>query len=145
MSKAMSSIIINKPIAEVFTYTASPFNGPAFIPNLSENTNIYPEEGGVGQTFNWRFNMAGIDLRGQGKVTDYEPNKKVTIETTGDTTTTWNYMFESENGSTKVTIDIDYEIAQGVLAKMVDRAVVEKLNQRTAEQMGENIKTILES
>lgn len=144
MSKASSSIIINKPVEEVFSYTASPVNGPAFIPNLSENTNVFPEEGAVGQSFNWRFNMAGVDLRGQAKVTEFEKNKKVTIETTGDSETTWIYSFEAENGATKVSVDIDYEVSEGVVQKMVDKMLVEKLNQRTAEQMLENLRTILE-
>jgi hypothetical protein len=67
MAKATSSITINKPIKEVFEYMASPHNGPAFTPNLNENTNIFPEKDSVGQKFDWRFNMAGVDLRGKSR------------------------------------------------------------------------------
>ena len=42
MSVAKASIVINKPVSEVFEYTASAENGPAFIPNLNENTDINP-------------------------------------------------------------------------------------------------------
>ncbi|MEX0616429.1 MAG: hypothetical protein WD231_01285 [Candidatus Woykebacteria bacterium] len=72
LGKVKSSIFIKKPLEKVFDYTADPQNGPAFIPNLMENTNINPEKPGVGQTFNWRFNFAGLDLTGRAEGTKFE-------------------------------------------------------------------------
>ena len=68
MSKVHASVVVGKPIEEVFDYAATPFNGPAFIPNLNENTNMIPTEVGKGQVFDWRFNMVGVDLRGKAEV-----------------------------------------------------------------------------
>ena len=144
MAKVSSSILINKPIEEVFDFTASPFNGPKFIPNLAENTNIKPEKPGIGQTFDWHFNMLGVSLRGKAKVTEFEKLSKVVIETNGNTKTTWVYSFEKDNSSTKVSVDVEYEIHEDVLRKLVDKMIVDKINQRSAQQMLENLKTILE-
>ena len=145
MSKISASITINKPIEEVFDYTASPHNGPAFIPNLNENTNINPEQSGIGQTFDWRFNLAGVDLRGKGEVTEFERPHKSVVKSTGDSaSTTWVYTFKDENGATKVTAEIEYEISESILQKITNRTIIDKLNQRSAEQMLENLKTILE-
>ena len=144
MAKVSASVVINKPIQEVFEYTASPVNGPAFIPNLNENTNIQPEQIGLGQTFDWRFNLAGVDLKGKAEVAEYDPPHKSTIKTTGDSNTTWVYTFQEENGGTKVTAEVEYEIVESALQKVANRMVVDKLNQRTAEQMLQNLKTILE-
>ncbi|KKQ53156.1 hypothetical protein A2865_02585 [Candidatus Woesebacteria bacterium RIFCSPHIGHO2_01_FULL_39_17] len=144
MAKVSASVVINKPIQEVFKYTASPVNGPAFIPNLNENTNIQPEQPGLGQTFDWRFNMAGVDLKGKAEVTEYEASHKVTIKTTGDSNTTWIYTFQEESGGTQVSAEVDYEIVESALQKIANRVLIDKLNQRTAEQMLENLKTILE-
>lgn len=144
MSKISASVTIHKPIQEVFEYTASPVNGPAFIPNLNENTNIQPEQSGMGQTFDWRFNLAGVDLKGKAEVTEYNPPHKVTIKTSGDSSTIWVYTFQEENGGTRVSADIEYEIVESALQKVANRMVVDRLNQRTAEQMLENLKTILE-
>lgn len=143
MSKAKASIIINKPIEEVFDYTCSVHNGPAFIPNLNENSNIQGE--GVGQTYEWHFNMAGIDLRGQGEVTVFDRPRREEMKITGDTSASWVFSFEEENGSTKVTVDVDYDIAESALQKLANRMVVDKFNQKTAEQTVDNLKTILES
>ncbi len=144
MAKVHASTVVHKPIQEVFDYAASPANGPAFIPNLNENSNIQPEQPGVGQKFDWRFNMAGVDLRGKAEVTEYNSPHNVKIVSTGDSNSTWVYSFEEADGGTKVTLEVDYEVAQGVMQKMADKLVIDKLNQRSAEQSLENLKTILE-
>lgn len=144
MAKISASLVINKPIQEVFDYAATPKNGPAFIPNLNENSNVEPEQPGVGQKFDWRFNMGGVDLRGNAEVTEFEAPHKVTVVTSGDTSSTWAYSFQDENGNTKVTLEVEYEVAESALQKLANRVVVERLNQRTAEQSLENLKTILE-
>ena len=145
MSKVSATIVINKPIQEVFDYTASPHNGPAFIPNLNENSNIMPEEAGMGQTFDWRFTLAGVDLTGKAEVTAFTPPTHVTIHTTGDSTTDWVYTFAEEAGGTKVTVEVNYEIEENALKRVANRMIVDKLNQRSTEQMLDNLKTILES
>lgn len=144
MTKISASLVINKPIQEVFDYAASPHNGPAFIPNLNENSNVVPEQPGVGQKFDWRFNMGGVDLKGNAEVTEYDAPHKVKIVTSGDSSSTWIYSFQEENGNTKVTLEVEYTVAETALQRLVNRVVVERLNQRTAEQSLENLKTILE-
>lgn len=145
MTKVSSSITVNKPIKEVFEYMASPHNGPAFIPNLNENTNIFPEKDGVGQKFDWRFNMAGVDLRGKAEVTEYTPPTKVVISSKGDGDSTWTYALKEVDGGTKVSVEIDYELAETALQRIANKAVISKLAQKTTEQMLENLKIILES
>ena len=145
MAKATSSITINKPIKEVFEYMASPHNGPAFTPNLNDNTNIFPEKDGMGQKFDWRFNMAGVDLRGKAEVTEYTPPTKAVISSKGDADSTWTYMLEEADGGTKVVVEIDYELAETALQRIANKMVVNKLAQKTTEQMLENLKVILEA
>jgi len=145
MAKATSSITINKPIKEVFEYMASPHNGPAFTPNLNENTNIFPEKDSVGQKFDWRFNMAGVDLRGKAEVTEYSLPNKVVISSKGDADSTWTYMLEEADGGTKVVVEIDYELAETALQRIANKMVINKLAQKTAEQMLDNLKVILEA
>ena len=145
MVQVSSSVVIRKPIQEVFAYTASPVNGPAFIPNLSENTNIRPKQSCAGQTFDWRFNMAGVDLKGKAEVTEFVPPQRVKIVTTGDNNTTWLYTFEEFDGGTRVTAQVVYELVESAFRKIANKLIIDKLNQRTAEQMLHNLKTILES
>ena len=145
MTKASASIAIHRPVQEVFEYTASPANGPAFIPNLNENINIRPDKPGVGQKFDWRFNMSGVDLRGQAEVAEYDPPHKSKIVSTGGGTSTWTYLFAEADGGTKVIMEVEYEVPDTVLTKLANKLIIEQLNQRTAEQSLDNLKTILES
>jgi len=144
MSKVSGSVVINAPIEKVFEYTASPANGPVFIPNLNENSNISVSPTQVGQKWDWRFNMGGVDLRGSAEVTEVEPSKKWSLKSSGGGESSWTYTFETVDGGTKVGLDIDYTIPEGVLGKM-SAPVIEKINQQNAEQGLQHLKTILES
>lgn len=150
MSKVESSITIDKSIEEVFDYAASPYNGPAFIPNLNENTNINPPkvgdyDTGVGQSFDWRFNMAGVDIEGKAGVTEYDRPNQVKIVSTGDSDSSWTYTFEKEGDGTKVNIKLEYEFSESVLGRLANKVIVDKLAQKTCDQMAENLKLILEN
>lgn len=145
MTKVSASTTINKPVKEVFEYMASPHNGPAFIPNLNENTNIFPKEDGAGQKFDWRFNMAGVDLRGKAEVVEYTPPTKVVVLSRGDADSTWTYRMEEAGEGTKVWVEVDYELAETALQRIVNKAVINRLAQKTTEQMLENLKIILET
>lgn len=146
MPNASGEVIINRPLAEVFEYTASAHNGPAFIPNLNENTNITPDEPSIDQTFDWRFNMAGVDLRGKASGLNYEVNERVTLKLEGDVTATWDYQFSAvDDGSTRIYSEVNYDVDAGKMQKMVNVAVLDKINQHTLDQMLANLKLILES
>lgn len=144
MPQATASIVINKPIENVFDFGASPRNGPSFIPNLNENSNLNPDTDGAGQTFDWHFNMAGVDLYGKGEVAEWDRPSKSVLKTTGDSVSTWTYQFEDADDGTKVSVTCDYEVADRAMAKMENKLIIEKINQHTAETLVQNLKTILE-
>lgn len=145
MANAKGLIVIRKPVSEVFDYTASAENGPAFIPNLNENTNIHPETPGVNQTFDWRFNMGGIDLRGKAEGITFDKDKQVTLKISGDVNATWDYQFEDlGDGTTRITSEVSYEVSESKLQNMVNATIIDRINQNTLEQMLDNLKLILE-
>jgi carbon monoxide dehydrogenase subunit G len=99
----------------------------------------------VGQKFDWRFNMAGVDLRGKAEVTEYILPNKVVISSKGDADSTWTYILEEADGGTKVMVEIDYELAETAVQRIANKMVINKLAQKTAEQMLDNLKVILEA
>lgn len=146
MPNAAGEVVINKPLAEVFEYTASAYNGPAFIPNLNENTNIQPEEPSIEQTFDWRFNMAGVDMRGKASGLNYEPNERVTLKLEGDVDATWDYQFSAvDDNTTRIYTEVIYDVEASRMQQMVNAAVLDRINQHTLDQMLANLKLILES
>ena len=146
MANASGEVVINAPLDEVFDYTASAYNGPAFIPNLSENTNIEPEEPSIDQTFDWRFNMGGVDLRGKASGLNYVVGERVTLKIAGDVNATWDYQFSAvDDKSTRVYSEVIYDVDSSKLKAMVNAAIIDKINQHTLDQMLANLKLILES
>jgi len=146
MANASGTVVIHRPLAEVFEYTASAYNGPAFIPNLAENTHITPAEPSIDQTFQWRFTMAGVELRGTASGLAYEVNERVTLRLTGDVDAAWDYRFTAvDEHTTRIDSEVTYEVEGSKLAQMVNLAVLDTINQHTLDQMLANLKLILES
>ena len=58
---------------------------------------------------------------------------------------TFIYTVEPAGGGSQVTADVVYEVPQGVLAKIADKTVVERMNERDADKAAQSLKTILDS
>lgn len=145
MSNVQSSNIVYRPMEEVFDFMVSPHSGPAFILSLGENTNIIPEETQKGQTYDWRFKMGEVELRGKGEVMEFDRPNKVRIATTGDSNSVWTYILKKEGNGTEVTVEIEYDFPEKVYKQLVDSKIdVDEFAQKTAEQMLKNLKIILE-
>lgn len=145
MANVSASATIKASVQEVYDFAATPSRTPMFVPNLSENTELSTETTEVGQTWTWRYNLLGIDLSGKGETTVADAPNKWQLKTTGDAETCWTYTYEADGDGTKVTIDVDYELPAGVLSKVNKaQAILDSIQQKTAESVLENLKTILE-
>jgi uncharacterized membrane protein len=138
-----ASTEINAPVDEVFEKTASPHNGPIFLPNLNENTNISSERTAIGQTWKWRYNFLGADLNGKAEVVDMTRNRNWILLTQGDISSTWTYRFEEQGDSTRVTLSVEYDMPAGKLQSVTD-AVAARMNQEACEQAMQNLKAWIE-
>jgi hypothetical protein len=85
-----------------------------------------------------------LEIKGKAETADYQPAKSYSFKTTG-IESTFVYSVEPADGGSRVTADVSYEVPQGVLAKIADKAVVEKMNERDADRAAQNLKTILDS
>ena len=143
MSKAEASIVIEAPIDDVFEKTASPETGPVFIPNLNENFNLSTSKREVGQHWQWRYNLFGVDITGTARVVSFEPNRDYLLETDGDARSRWTYSFEPAGNGTRVSLSIDYDMPTGKLAN-ITAAIAERMNQQACEQAMANLKAWIE-
>jgi uncharacterized membrane protein len=141
--KVEASIEINAPVGEVYEKTASPHNGPVFLPNLNENSNISSERTAVGQSWSWRYNFLGADLTGTAEVVDITPNRSWALTTQGDVTSTWTYRFEEAGSGTRVTLSVEYDMPAGRLQNVTE-AVAQRMNQDACEQAMQNLKAWIE-
>jgi len=142
-SKTSATIQIQAPVEEVFKFAATPKHTPMFVPNLAENSGFSTDETAVGQTWDWRFTMLGVDLTGKAETTAVEPNKSWSLKSSGGAASEWTYTYEAAGGGTQVTVTCEYEIPAGVLKKAAAPAV-EAMNAKLAVAALDNLKTILE-
>jgi ligand-binding SRPBCC domain-containing protein len=52
--------------------------------------------------------------------------------------------YEPEDGGTKVTVDMEYELAAGLLGKLLNKAFAERMLERDVVHSGENFKALVE-
>jgi hypothetical protein len=99
------SIVLNHPIADVFGFLATPENWPLIEAGLLEYQHLAGPPGGLGAVYLSRQQRRGRIAETRMQVTEYTPNRKITVE--GD----WanaikpggGFLVESVAGGTKVT------------------------------------------
>lgn len=101
------SIVIDRPLADVFAYVADPHNTPKWRPSVLEVTDA-PTPIGVGSTFGEVVNFMGRKTFGM-RVTAFEPNQRIVMvaESGPSVRPTQTYTFEPVAVSTRLTVRAD--------------------------------------
>ena len=142
MTKVSRSTHIDADPREVIDFIADVANHPAFIGPLKTVSNVKGDPTHVGSTWDWTYMLAGVQIAGHGTTSDYAEGSRYAFRTTG-VESTFAYAVEPEGDGSKLTATVTYELPQSVLAKIADRAAVERLNEIEADRAVENLKVIL--
>jgi len=129
---------------ELIEYISDVRNHPAFISALKSIDEVDGDEQQPGRRWRWVFSMAGVELVGGSETTQYEAGKVFGYKTDGDIAAEFTYAAEAEDGGSRLTIDVDYEVPDNALAAVTDKAVIERLNDNVATGAAESLKAILE-
>jgi len=144
MAKVTRKFNVKRKPEAVIDYISDVENHPAFIPPLKSVANIAGDPKRKGTRWDWTFVMAGVEINGKAETAEYQSGKRYSFKTTG-IDSTFIYSVEPADGGSRVTADVVYEVPQGVLAKIADKAVVERMNERDADKAAQTLKTILDS
>jgi carbon monoxide dehydrogenase subunit G len=144
MAKVTRKFNVKRKPEAVIDYISDVENHPAFIPPLKSVANIAGDPKRKGTHWDWTFVMAGVEIKGKAETSDYQAGKRYAFKTTG-IDSTFIYTVEPADGGSRVTADVVYEVPQGVLAKIADKAVVERMNEHDADKAAESLKTILDT
>ncbi|PTR29001.1 polyketide cyclase/dehydrase/lipid transport protein [Rhodococcus sp. OK519] len=139
------TIVINRPVAEVFEYLTNPENGTEWASNIVEYKTVSGSRDEVGAVFALTARVAGAHIHATEAIVDYEANKRIGLESRESKIGyTRELDFDSDgDGATKVTFRQDGEEGSG-LFKFAD-AIAQKLYARDVRGNLENAKEILES
>ena len=136
-----SSIMIEKPVEEVWNFlTDLTNNGPKFQPGLIEMRQTSSGPVGVGTTFQSKRTNGTFLFR----ITEYEPNRRLTIEFTSGAISGSRYVSNLENmgGKTKLTLTAEPKL--GGFYRLLGPFVIRNIKKENETALN-NLKRILES
>ena len=141
MPSAENSVVINKPVSEVFAFVADHENDPRWRPGVNDIKHASGE--GVGTVY--RQGMKGPFGRripADFEVTAYEPDSHMAFRTLGGPVRPEGvFRFEETDGGTRLTFSLTADLrgAQKLMAPMVGRSM------RSEVGALENLKRVLET
>jgi len=143
MATIKKSIKINAPVEKVFEYANKPENLPEIWPSMIEAKDIQPLPNG-GYKFRWVYKMAGMRFNGTSVDTEVVPNERTVTQSTGGIESTITWVFEPEDGGTKVTSLAEYKIPVPLLGKIAE-AIIVKMNENEGDTIMANLKARMEA
>lgn len=138
MAHAEATIMIDRPVNEVFAFLADGMNNPHWRPSV---TDIQPVPGKPG-TFKQGLKGPGGRIDGDYQITVSQPNELLVFQViAGPARPTGTYKLESVGNSTRLTFTLDFQ-PKG-LAKLMDGMIASSMRSEVA--MLSNLKGYLES
>ena len=128
MSKVETSIIINRPLEEVFAYLSDLRNASQWQSGVLEVRQTPESPVGIGTKVTLVRKFLGRKVGMTSEIVEYEPNMKLTFKSTsGPVPNEGSYLFESTVEGTKFTARIEvqpggfFALAEPVFARMLSR------------------------
>jgi uncharacterized protein YndB with AHSA1/START domain len=126
MVKVEYSIVINRPVAEVFTYVTDPANNAKWQEGLVESRQASSGPMGLGAQVVDVRKFLGRDMDSKLEVTASEPNKKFSEKVnSGPLKFEITNTFEASGSGTKLTVSLQgepggfFKLAEGMVEKQL--------------------------
>jgi carbon monoxide dehydrogenase subunit G len=143
MAKLDYTIVINRPVEDVFEFMNNPENEKLYRSGIIELEKISDGPIGVGTTTREVSEFLGVKMETTSEVTEYEPNKVIaTKATSGPIPFTFKTTFEPVAEGTEVTAEFEGEI--GGFFKMAESMVI-KMGMKQIEGDFAKLKNLLET
>jgi uncharacterized membrane protein len=143
MSKVAQSVEVKCSPESLMEYIVDVTNHPAFIGPLKSVTNIKGDVRKPGTSWDWVYNIAGVELSGKAETVRFVPAKEFVYKTTTGAKSTFTYRADPAGQKTKLSLNVDYEVPASALGKM-KASMFEKLNEAESKRVVENLRALLE-
>ncbi len=143
MARIEASVVIKRPVEDVFAYVTDEQNIPKWESRVLEVKQTSEGPKGVGTTFQAVGQFLGRRIESTIEITHYEPNRKVIEKiSAGPISLEETFIFEPAEGGTRLTIVGEGET--GGSFKMAERIVV-RMFEREVQADLVRLKDILEA
>ncbi len=143
MIKFEESIIINRPVEEVWKFITNLENQPKWDRGVLEAKQTSEGLAGVGSTVQVRRQMLGRQRIGEFRVSEYVPNRMLALQASrGQMTAQSRFTFEPVEGGTRLTQTSEVELRGW--SKLITPILIPMLERDGREDFA-NLKRILEA
>ncbi len=144
MSRTTQTITIAAPVEKVFQRCDDPNAMPLYVPSVTSVSNVQRSAKRVGDTFRVTYGMFGAHFDEDFTYTEYEQDKKIKASFEGAMKGTMGITLEPQGSGTKATFDTEYQVSGGIFGKAVNKLLFERINEKNAGRMLENLKLVCE-
>jgi uncharacterized membrane protein len=147
MTTINKSITINAPIEKVWAAATQQRRWPEWYVGLEEVSLTGGETNTVGQSWAGKFNVVGkIMVDFEGSLVEIEEHKLYKTNTKGPIDSLSSWMYEAhDDGTTTVSVDMEYELSGALLGKIADKLFVERKTASDLQETMESFKRIIEA
>ena len=143
MSKVAQSVDVKCSPESLMEYIVDVTNHPAFIGPLKSVSNVRGDVRKAGTSWDWVYNIAGVELAGKAETVRFIPAKEFVYKTTTGAKSTFTYRADAAGSKTKLSLNVEYEVPTSALGKM-KASMFEKLNEAESKRVVENLRALLE-
>ena len=143
MSKVAQSVEVKCSPDSLMEYIVDVTNHPAFIGPLKSVSNVKGDVRKPGTSWDWVYNIAGVELTGKAETVRFVPAKEFVYKTTTGAKSTFTYRADQSGPKTKLSLSVEYEVPTNALGKM-KASMFEKLNEAEGKRVVENLRALLE-
>lgn len=129
------SIVINRPLEEVFAYLTDVANWPQWNQAVRNVVQTPPGPMGHGTTLRGVSEVMGRVMQYSGEILEYDPNKKVVQKMrVGPADIQASWLFEPVEGGTRLTMrsEADTSGASRIAGSLIDRVVKKQIEENLA-------------
>ena len=145
VTKVTKTITIKAPIEEVFKRVEDPNGLPLYVPAVTNVSDVRRSEKGIGDTFRATYSLLGVHFDEDFTFTEYKKGARITARFDGSMSGTMGITLEPTGSATKATLEYDWKMPAGVLGKLANTLVANRINEKNAERLLENLKIVCES
>lgn len=143
MINVEDSIVIDRPIEQVFAYVSDLTNAPEWQTGLIEVRKDTAAPLGVGAKFTFVRKFLGRKLEASNEFTAYKPNEIITfVTTTGPMVVVASYLFGTEPEGTRVSCHLEMK-PQG-FSRLAEPLIAASIRREMSAEFG-YLKDLLES
>ena len=144
MPKVETSVTIRAPIEKIFDTIVDPELTTRWSSGVNEVTNINGNPWEKGSSIDMSYHVLGMKFTQHMVTSEIEKPRKVIYLMEGGFPGTFEFALDPQGQVTKVDIRLDYSVPGGIVGKIANQVLLERMNQKNIESSADGLKIFCE-